>query len=147
MEISFLPRWLIRYLSNDSLKQIDLNILISNVLIILTFIFFNNSVMFFMNLTPHFCLFDRLIGVECPVCGITRAFCEISKGNFTNAYNFNFASFSVAFYFVFQIPLRLFSLIKNDSHRKTNIISKYMGFIVLLTMIVNWFIKIYQINY
>jgi hypothetical protein len=147
MEISFIPRWLIRFFSNDCLRQNDINILISNLLIISIFIIFKNSLMNFLNLLPHFCLFDKLIGVECPVCGTTRAFCEISKGNLSKAYNFNFASFSIAFYFVFQIPLRLFSLLNDGFHKKVNIISKYLGVAVLLIIVVCWVIKMYQINY
>jgi hypothetical protein len=146
VEISFIPRWLIRFISNDFLRQNDLNILISNLLIISIFILFQNSLINFLNLIPHFCLFDKLIGVECPVCGTTRAFCEMSKGNLTKAYNFNFASFSVAFYFAFQIPLRLFSLIKDDFHKSVNKISKFMGVFVLLTIIVSWVIKMFQTN-
>jgi hypothetical protein len=143
MEVSFIPRWLIRFISNDFLRQNDINILISNLLIILLFVLFQDSLIDFLNILPHFCLFDKLIGVECPVCGITRAFCEMSKGNLVNAYNFNLASLSVAFYFAFQIPLRLFSLIMYDYHKSVNKISKYMGVFVLLTIITGWFIKMF----
>jgi len=143
MEISFIPRWLIRIFSNDHLQQNDLNILISNILIISIFIIFKNSLMNFLNLLPHFCLFDKLIGVECPVCGSTRAFCEISKGNFTNAYNYNFAGFFVATFLILQIPLRLFSLTKENIRDRVNLVSKYLGNIVLIIIFINWGLKVF----
>ena len=81
MEISIIPRWLMKYLSNDYFRQNDINILISNILILSLFILFKNTVVDFMNLIPHFCLIDKIFGIECPVCGTTRAFCELSNGN------------------------------------------------------------------
>jgi len=146
MEISFIPRWIIRYFSNDFFRQNDLNILISNLMIISVFIIFKNSLINFLNLLPHFCLFDKLIRVECPVCGTTRAFCEISKGNFTNAYYYNFAGFFVASFFILQIPLRLFSLIKENTRDRVNLLSKFLGNAILIIIFMNWVIKFFIKN-
>jgi len=43
MDIAFIPNWLIRYLSKDYFRQNELNILISNTLIILFFLIFKNG--------------------------------------------------------------------------------------------------------
>jgi hypothetical protein len=142
MEVSIIPRWLIRYLSNDCLRQNDINILVSNILIISIFVLFKNSLIEILNYIPHFCLFDKLIGIECPVCGTTRAFCEIATGNIRHAFNLNFSSFFIASFFIFQIPLRLFSLLNDKNVDKINLVSKYYGYAILLVILMNWIIKI-----
>jgi hypothetical protein len=142
MEISIIPRWLISRFSKDYWRQNDINLLISNFCIVLFFLLFRNSILEILNLLPHFCLFDKLIGVECPVCGTTRAFCAMANGNLRNAIVLNISSFFVASFFIFQIPLRLFSLCKTNSNEKINLISKYFSHSVIVVILVNWLIKI-----
>jgi hypothetical protein len=142
MEISILPRWIVRYFSKDFLCQNDLNILLSNLLIIFTFLLFRNVLMDFLSFIPHFCLIDRLFGIECPVCGTTRAFCELSKGNLNSAYSLNFSSLFVALFFILQIPLRLFSIIVGNIHQRINLISKYIGNAILIMILVVWIVKL-----
>ena len=43
------------------------------------------------------CIFHKLTGLECPLCGMTRAFYAISHGHFAQAINFN--ALSLALYF------------------------------------------------
>ncbi|MBK9246743.1 MAG: DUF2752 domain-containing protein [Ignavibacteria bacterium] len=66
-----------------------------------------------MNSIPHFCLFDKIFNYECPVCGTTRAFCDLSAGNITSAIRLNYSSMFVAVYIALQIPFRLITLTKN----------------------------------
>ena len=146
MEISIIPRWMIRYLSTDSFRQHDINILISNFLILSFFVLFKNSVLECLNLFPHFCLIDKLFGIQCPVCGTTRAFCELSNGNLSNAFNLNSASLIVALFFFLQIPLRIFSLVKTNTYKKVNLLSKYLGNVILLILLVNWIFKLFIKN-
>ena len=44
------------------------------------------------------CLFHRLTGLECPLCGMTRAFYAISHGHFVQALHFNILSLAVYFF-------------------------------------------------
>ena len=118
-----------------------MNILISNILIITIFVLFRNSLLDFLSYIPHFCLFDKLIGIECPVCGTTRAFCEIAKGNLQKAFSLNLSSFLVALFFLFQIPLRLFSLYREKSIKRINLISRRMSYVVLAVIITNWLLN------
>lgn len=146
MDIAIIPNWLIKYLSKGHVKQNNLNILISNLLIILFFLIFRNSIIGFLGHIPHFCIIDKIIGVECPVCGTTRAFCELSKGNLTNAYMLNATSMLVAVFFIAQIPLRLVALTNENKSKTINIISKYASRGVLTIIMLNWIFNLSIIN-
>jgi len=142
MEISIIPRWILKYLSTDFLRQNDISILLSNLILIGTFILFKNSVVDFLNEIPHFCLIDRLLGVECPVCGITRGFCELSNGNLSKAFTLNSSTFPVALFFILQIPLRIFSLLNRHLRLKINFWSKYLSNTILVLIMVVWITKL-----
>lgn len=146
MEIAIIPKWLIKYLSNDYFRQNDYNILISNSLIIIFFLTFKNVLIDFLGYIPHFCLIDKIIGVECPVCGTTRAFCELSKGNLNNAYFLNATSILVALFFISQIPLRLISLINERKSKIINIISKFLSQSILTIILLYWIINLFINN-
>ncbi|MEM7454548.1 MAG: DUF2752 domain-containing protein [Planctomycetota bacterium] len=51
-----------------------------------------------------------MFGMDCPSCGLTRAFISISHGQFMRAWHFNPASFLVYAFVASQIPWRLFQL-------------------------------------
>ncbi len=141
MDIAIIPNWLIKNLSKEFVKQNNLNILISNLLIILLFLILKNSIIGFLGHIPHFCLIDKIIGVECPVCGTTRAFCELSNGNLRNAYTLNAASILVAVFFISQIPLRLVALIDQNRSKTINVISKYASKGLLAIILLSWIIN------
>ena len=142
MDIAFIPSWLIKIFAKNYTIQHELNILVSNIIVLLTFFLFGRNVIEFINLIPHFCLFDKLVGIECPVCGITRAFCEISKGNYVNAYYLNLSSFFVYIYFISQIIFRIITLMRNHLIKKINILSKINGRILIGIISINWIIRL-----
>lgn len=146
MEISIIPKWILKFFSNEYFIQNDISILASNILIIVTFLLFKNSVIGIMNLLPHFCLIDKLFSVECPFCGTTRAFCELANGNIDKALTLNFSSLLVALFFVLQIPLRLISLLKESLRSKINFLSEYLGGIILLLILTTWVINLFVKN-
>jgi len=143
MEIAIIPSWIMKYLFKDFIRQNNFNILISNLLIIFIFIIFKNLLIPFLDQIPHFCLIDKILGVECPVCGTTRAFCEISSGNLNNALLLNPTSLIVAFYFILQVPLRIISLINDNKAKIINLISNVIGHIILAIILLNWIINLF----
>ena len=140
MEIAILPKWLVRYISSDSSYQYEANILISNVFIITVFALFGRLLLDIADALPHFCLFEAITDIQCPFCGITRALCELSKGNIVQASKLNFSSLFVALFFVSQVPLRICSMCNPQSKRYIIKISKSFSWVVLLIIAVNWFI-------
>lgn len=144
MEIAILPNWIIKYLTQNYSQQNDLNILISNIIIVSFFIIFKDSVIYSMNLIPHFCLIDKLFGIECPFCGTTRAFSELSKGEINNSIHLNFTSIFIALFFIIQIPLRLITLINKKNRIIFYKISKHLSFLILTIILFRWiFILLY----
>jgi len=107
------------------------------------FIITGNYLISILNYIPHFCLIDKITGIECPVCGTTRAFCELSNGNLTNAFYLNKTSILVASFFLIQIPLRTFSLLGITKSNTTNKISKYFSQAILTIILINWIIKLF----
>lgn len=143
MEVAFIPQIFIKFLSPNFYKQNDYNILFSNVILLLLFFFLGSSLIYILSYIPHFCLIDKITGIECPVCGTTRAFCELSAGNLSKAYTYNKTSVLVAMFFIFQIPLRLFSILKNTNTPKINTLSKNFSRLILTIIFINWIIKLF----
>jgi len=142
MEIAIIPQWIIKKLSSDYYSQNDYNIMISNLIILILFASTGSYLMSFLNEIPHYCLIDKVTGIECPFCGTTRAFCELSNGNLYDAIKFNRASILVALFFIIQIPLRMLSIIGITESEKINTISKYFSQITLTLIILNWIINL-----
>jgi hypothetical protein len=145
MEIAIIPNFIIKHFASDYFRQNDYNILISNMVIILFFILFGSFLISILNYIPHFCLIDKITGIECPVCGTTRAFCELATGKFNNAYDLNRTSVFVAFFFIFQIPLRIISIAGITKTTITNKISKNISqaILTIIIIIINWIIKLF----
>jgi len=143
MEIAIIPNFIIKHFASDYFRQNDYNILISNLAIILFFIFSGSYLISILNYIPHFCLIDKITGTECPVCGTTRAFCELSNGNLNNAFFLNRTSVFVAIFFIFQIPLRIVSIMGIIKTITINKISKYFSRAILTIILINWIINIF----
>lgn len=53
---------------------------------------------------PDACVSHRLFGVDCPGCGMSRAFISISAGDWDAAHRFNAASYVMYLFVAVQIP-------------------------------------------
>ena len=61
---------------------------------------------------PAVCTSKRLLGIDCPGCGLTRSFICISHGNWQRAWYLNPASFFVYAFVLVQIPYRITQFIR-----------------------------------
>ena len=59
------------------------------ILALLPLIFYFGVLLFTRYNTHSVCIFKFLTDIDCPGCGITRAFSELFKLNFKEAYNYN----------------------------------------------------------
>jgi hypothetical protein len=142
MEIAFIPRIFVRWFSKEFLRQRDFNILLSNTLILLVFLFFQNGLTELLQRIPHFCLFNKVMGFDCPFCGTTRAFLEISAGRVHQGLEFNALSLMVFAFFVMQIPLRLFALRQDTPDPRIYSISRSLSKAIVIMLVMHWLIQI-----
>lgn len=139
MEVSIIPRFLIKKISNNNIQQVNWNILISTCLILLLIPFINIST---LNSIPHFCLFQKIVGIPCPVCGVTRSVVSLSEFNIVESFSYNPAGILIVFSLVLQIPLRIIVLINEKYFKIIQKFSKIVLFIVILSLLLQWFLKI-----
>lgn len=85
------------------------------------------------------CLTKKLIGIDCPGCGIQRATLLLFKGEFTAAFHMYPAIYPMAFFFIFLI-LNSFTTIKNGEKIKL-----LLGVLAFLTAIINYVLKMFLI--
>jgi len=74
------------------------------ILLIIIFIKFEGSSVF------HFCLFEQILNIHCPFCGLTKSFEEILNQNFLNAFEINFLSYGLIFFFLLKAIFEAFKL-------------------------------------
>jgi hypothetical protein len=143
MNISFIPKFFLNYFSSKYAIQNEINILLSHIILILVFILLKNQVIEVVDKIPHFCLFNRIVGIDCPFCGITRGFCEISTGNFSAAKKLNPFSLVIGFYICLQIPLRTFILLNSSVKKPIELFFTFLQWSMLISIFFWWFLKQY----
>lgn len=143
MEISIIPGFLIKKISNNNIQQINWNILISTVLVLIVLFFINIS---FINAIPHFCLFNKLSGLPCPVCGITRSFLSICNFKFLESLNYNPNGLIIIVFFIIQIPMRIIVLFHENSFHLIEKISRIMSRLIIASLLIYWIFHIINIK-
>ncbi len=98
----------------------------------------------FTSAIPSMCSSRVLLGIDCPGCGLTRAFIAISHGQFSAAWKFNPASFAVYAFVAVQIPWHLMQL-SRIRHLRPPIESSvvYLAPIgLVIVLFVSWLIRL-----
>lgn len=67
---------------------------------------------------PDSCTSRRLLGIDCPGCGMTRAFISISHGQVARAWQLNPASIVVYLFVAVQIPWHAIQIWRLRNHRR-----------------------------
>lgn len=55
---------------------------------------------------PALCMWKQTAGINCPGCGLTRAFIAIAHGQWTSAWRFNGAAPFIFALVIYQVPFR-----------------------------------------
>lgn len=94
---------------------------------------------------PSVCQFRNLTGLDCPGCGLSRAFVSIAHGRIAEAWNYNGASLLVFAFVLVQIPYRTFQVWRIRSGRGEiywPLLSNIIIAVVVGAMFLQWAVKI-----
>lgn len=92
------------------------------------------------------CLFKLLFKIPCPGCGMTRAFFEIFKFNFSKAFYYNILSIPLFIFIIYCIILIIYDILYNKNIfflKLDKLFSKYYLLIIFL-LIISEVINIYH---
>src|SRR5262245_17142778 len=59
---------------------------------------------------PELCMMRRMVGIDCPGCGLTRCFISLAHGDLASAWSYNPAGIWLFLIMAFQIPFRSYQL-------------------------------------
>lgn len=93
---------------------------------------------------PRTCTSRIIFGIDCPGCGMTRAFIAICDGRFADAWQLNRASFVMFAFVLVQIPWHSVQLARLRLGRPTLYWPGVYAVpvTVVLLMLINWLFKI-----
>lgn len=93
---------------------------------------------------PPLCSSRLIFGMDCPGCGLTRAFIAISDGRFARAWELNRASFLVYAFVLAQIPWHTMQALKICRGRPTIdwFAVYFIPISLAVVLLINWFFKI-----
>lgn len=142
MEIAIIPRWFLRFFVPDRDHAYHLNILLSNLfLIVVLFLIYKATSS--DSFLPNICLIDHFLGVECPFCGCTRSLGALFHGDMASAWNYNRVAVLFGAYLFLQLPLRVYLIARRFAPgHKLDRISNILGKIIFLGFILNWIINL-----
>jgi hypothetical protein len=139
MQIAFIPKSLLRWFPDKDLKQLHLNILISNIIVVL---FFSVDILSIINFLPHQCLFQELFGVDCPGCGMVSGLSNFFQLRIKEAFHLNPVSLLLGCFIILQILLATIALNITPLSVGIYIWSKKISYVIVFLLFINFIYKI-----
>jgi len=141
MDIAIIPTIILSRFDTDPERHVHLNVLLSHILLLLmaTLVV---CLSLDLSVIPHVCLFNKLFGIPCPGCGITRSLLAFFVGDFGRAWLQNPTGPIFAASLVAQVPLRFLALRGKLCSRRVFYSSRVMATGILIILIVNWISQI-----
>ena len=99
MQIALFPEWLFVRAAITRQHARSLNLLCSGILVITVVALMLDR----LESVPHFCLFQRVLGIPCPGCGILHSLNASFHWKFRTAWHTNPSGLVLALALVFQI--------------------------------------------
>ena len=92
---------------------------------------------------PPICVVRRFFGIECPGCGLTRAFVCLAHGDLAHAWRYNVGAILLFPFVVAQIPYRILQLWRFQRRLPLWDASRFMawGWIFVLVLVCQWLVK------
>jgi len=145
LEIAFLPYGLLRIFRVKKEDMYHWNILISNLLLVILFAF-SGWWFTIAGKLPHFCLFRRITGLDCPFCGLTSGMVHLFHGEPGLAWLSNRISIALLLYLVIQVLLRAFFLLyRTVSQVWLHRFSRVATLVFLTIAFINWIYNLIDI--
>ena len=93
---------------------------------------------------PETCSARIMFGIDCPACGLTRAFISISQGEFAAAWHFNYASYLVYAFVVVQIPWQSYQIWRIWSGKRSvdALWLYYLPIVMTIALVVQWLVRL-----
>lgn len=136
MEPALLPVWLTRRLPGSFAISRNINILASCSLITVILI---SGAGIRVTAIPHFCLFQRVLGIPCPGCGISRSLLAAARFHFSAAWNSNPAGIAIWFFLLFQVAARTFITFRKDLTVGIQSVCAGFGNVLIVSLWFVWF--------
>lgn len=141
MEIAIIPRFIIRKFISNETNQIHVNIMITSTLVIIVLLFWHSHSSHLLSI-PHFCVFQQLLNMPCPGCGLTRSIFAVAEGNILSAWKFNPAGLFLFFYFFAQIPSRIIALKCHTAQECISRMSRVGSNAVIYVLCLVWIVRL-----
>lgn len=140
MEFAFVPKIFINRFVKDERARIDINVLISSLfLIAFVFVFFYLG--FNFGIVPHFCLFEKFLGIPCPGCNVSKSIFLLHKKDVVKSLEVNVAGIAIVSFILLQIPLRVIALTWPKTSKFISNLSKKGSFLILFILILEWLLN------
>ncbi|MEA2735033.1 MAG: hypothetical protein QOE14_1484 [Humisphaera sp.] len=85
---------------------------------------------------PETCLTHMLFGFDCPACGLTRSFIELSRGQWQASLRYHRLGWMMALAVLVQLPYRSICLMTGRSLRRTP--TSLFGYMLITALLLNW---------
>ncbi len=143
MDLAIIPRFITKKFFPDETNQIHANILFTSILVIVAIVFWQNNHVYWSAI-PHLCIFQKILNVPCPGCGVTRSVFAIAGGDVSSAWKFNPAGLFLFIYFLAQIPLRITALKFNTLEAHISHIGRIGNKCIISILFLAWMLKLTQ---
>jgi hypothetical protein len=90
---------------------------------------------------PLHCALYQTFGIKCALCGLTRSFCSMARGEIFSALRFHPLGPAIFVFVCLQIPYRIYALCSGVTKReKLKRAGVYSAFGLAVALLINWFI-------
>jgi len=130
MEVDICPRWFLATLRIPERSRDQVAFFLSTFVVIVF--------LPLITYIPHFCLMQKLLGIPCPGCGVSRSLSAIVRLRPAMAWAANPAGFGIAGLFLYQFVARPIALIFPQTDHFVSDTSRRLGNAVLMCLLYVW---------
>lgn len=143
MTFSFIPPRLLQRLFKTE-DVLSINLFISSIVVLLIFTLLQGvpSLDRFFNSNICFCLSQRIIGIPCIGCGVTRGVFKLLDGDFIGSFLINPGSSLLVTSLLIQLPLQISTFAKKISYKVMLRFNQHLSCFILICLVIVWAIRI-----